>query len=309
MKVDEILKESTTITEAIPALNDIGLPPKFVHWLAKNRSFDHDLKVEELPGAPSAKKAQSSVILFVKNDETAYAFNKIDYWSRHGWQIFEYSNGEVTEHFEPTWADLKKQIGPARSGKFYSTSWGGGKSRAWDDKQSGSAADVKDRENVGHPEREDIYAYMNKVFLPKIRGQLEAMAADIFSNLQAIPRKVGTDGYHSNTDRQFLIRSRWSESARDEAIRYAEIIEQLAEDGFDYHVMKRWLESEKRLKKGRTDKYKDMDELERALHLEKTAPAKIAKSLLTTARHYHDKVLKIRKNIEKNKGEPRPPRR
>jgi len=305
MRYNEFLKEATTITEAIPALNDIGLPPKFAYWIAKNRSFDHDLEVEELPGAPSAKKAHSTVILFVKNDGTAYAINRIDYWGRKGWEIFEYSNGEVTEHFEPTWADLKKQIGPVRSGKFYSTSWGGGRQRYRSDKISGDAADVKDRENVGHPEREDIYKYMNKVFLPKIRGKLETMAADIFSNIQAIPRKVDTSGHYSNTDRQFLVRSRWNESARDEALRYAEIIEQLAEDGFDRDVMKRWLESEKRLKKGRTDKYKDMDELERALHLEKAAPAKIAKSLLNTAKHYHNEVLQIRKNIEKNKGEPR----
>jgi len=298
--------QAEQLNEKVAALRGINLPGEFSRHLAKKYNFYSTDKAELLHSTPTAKKVESGALLRVKDDGTAYLlYQQPKSWGQaKQWVAVSYVNDEIEAHKEPTFADIKSRFDMKGKGKYYFIPGRLGL-RGRPEKESGDAKDVADRENVGYPERENIWKYMNKVFHQKIKDKLGKMSDEILSTIHEIPRDRDPQGRKANTSRQFLVRSRWNESARDEAIRFAEVIEELADDGFDSDAINRWLKSQKRLKKGRLEKYKDMDELERALHLEKNMPAKLAKSLVDTATEYYNRVNKMKAAIKKNqdKGE------
>ena len=126
---------------------------------------------------------------------------------------------------------------------------------------------------------DDIFSYMNKTFMPRLKPKMEQMVDEIFSNLRRLPKDV--DRYRHKL-------SSYSRNQREEALRAASAIEDIMEKGFTSNTLYAFPELQG-VKGIMSDSHwgtaweKTMDTLEDLSKTDPLARAKWAKTLLDSA--------------------------
>lgn len=124
-----------------------------------------------------------------------------------------------------------------------------------------------------------IYTYMNEVFMPRMREQMETMVDDIYANLRKLSNHRR---YHG------------ARTEQEQALLEAEAIERIAKDGFTKETMEEFLILYGKKHNGFASTPRNQAELQKLLKNEPNAKAKWAKIVLDRAKMHHNEVKTMR---------------
>lgn len=285
----DLLKE--LLLEATPGMDSIKMPKKLAVKMFKEFDISHDEKPEEVIGTPTKAKAEGRMLIRINNDGSAHAMVKR--WG--GWSVWTYdpSTKKVTHKSEPNYSDAKKLLRIRKNnGKTFITM----NVHSRREKPESDIESVRDREDVGIP-GDDIYSYMSKTFLPKIRLKLDRMADGIYAGLRAIPRNYDQYGRKSKN------RGYGDKSAREVAMRAAEAIEDIAERGFTRDTMEQFLQFYGEYHTGFASVPANEREFERLMKEEPAARAKFANVIVKIAKKHFDRIQELKRDIAEEEKE------
>ena len=284
-----------TIEESTPNLNKEGFPTALSNFLMKEYNLKHDVTPKLVSKLPTIKEIQSGILIRVNSNGTAWAVHNRNSWTK-GWDIYIYdATGKITHKFEKKWSDAKKHVDTKanKNAKYYLLPLGF-ISDYRKDKPASDVDSVKDREKVGRID--NIYNYTNEVFLPRLKPKLEAMIEEIHANLRKVPRNRDKYGRVSNTNMD-MFGNRYTGSAREELLKAADMIEAIAENGFNRAIVEKFIYDYSDTNPAYRAWPDNDRELEKLLLSVPNAPAKIAQILYRSAKDLHQHTVKLRDKI------------
>lgn len=287
--------------EAAPGFDKIGVPKPLTRVLFKKFNLSHDVEPKHVEKI-TVKDLGTGILIRVNNDGSAGAILKL----RNEWVIFSYDpeSGKVTVHHEEKFSDAKKYLGIKKgNGKFYYIkNYSRDTFRARDKKPSSDVKDVERRERVGRLSNENIFPYLNKVFLPRIRNKLQNYVDEIYDTLRDIPRGYSATGkYDPNHLEKYSIIGNPMISARQRALQAAEFIEAVIDRGFTKDLVSKFIRTYGNYYKDIGSYYKNRREFLRLLDEEPAAAAKFAKILLLMGKNEYNKIKDLKMKILKDK--------
>ena len=283
MKIKEIVLENQ-LTEDLSNFTSVGIPAEFAKNILRKFKIDHDTKIEPVEGKPkNADIEEGNVIINLLPNGDVLALLKRREHPRFSASYNEYYRLELVDgEFKSTRttkiSDATK--GMTARGKFFRIS--SQSIRFFDpyrDKKP-TPDEIKDR-STDDPlagQTIDIYNYMDKVFMPKMRQQMEAMVDDIYANLRKLSKER---------------RWRGDRNQQEQALAAAAAIEKIAEEGFTGNSMEQFLATFGKRHGGFASIPRNESELKKLLKTEPNARAKWAKIILRAAKDEHERVKEM----------------
>lgn len=273
------------IVEDISNFTDRGIPAEFAKQVLKKFRIDHDVKIKPIEGKPKTSDIEAGdMIINLLPNGSVIAVLKVYHYA-----VFRSS---YNEYYRITFADGDFSVeettkvsaatkGMTAKGEFFRIS--NRSIRFSNNPRRGdkpSSDEIKDR-STDDPlagQSLDIYNYMDKTFMPKMRQQMEAMVDDIYANLRKLSK-----------DRRY----RGARNQQEEALEAAASIEKIAQDGFTRGTMEQFLATFAERHSGFASIPRNESELKKLLKTEPNARAKWAKIILRAAKDEHKRVKEM----------------
>lgn len=280
------------IVEDISNFTDRGIPAEFAKQILRKFKINHDVKIQPIEGKPKTSDIEDGdMIINLLPNGSVIAVLKVYHYA-----VFRSS---YNEYYRITFADGDFSVeettkistatkGMTSRGEFFRIS--NRSIRFSSDPRRGdkpTSDEIKDR-STNDPlagQSSDIYNYMDKTFMPKMRQQMEAMVDDIYANLRKLDKtknRWGSKRYYTGQRNQ-----------QEEALEAAASIEKIAEDGFTSETMELFLATFGKRHGGFASIPRNESELKKLLKNEPNARAKWAKIILRAAKDEHERVKEM----------------
>lgn len=280
------------IVEDVSNFTDRGIPREFAKQILRKFRIDHDVKIQPIEGKPKTSHIEAGdMIINLLSNGSIIAVLKVHITPRYSASYNEYrrltfKDGEFSD--EETTKISTATKGMTSRGEFFRISnrsirFSSDPSR----RDKPTSDEIKDR-STNDPlagQSVDIYNYMNKTFMPKMRQQMEAMVDDIYANLRKLDKtknRWGSKRYFTGQRNQ-----------QEEALEAAASIEKIAEDGFTRETMEQFLATFGKRHGGLASIPRNQSELKKLLKNEPNARAKWAKIILRAAKDEHKRVKEM----------------
>lgn len=241
MKITEsrlrrIIKEAI-VSESLSNFTDKGIPENFIEQLIKKVTMNHDAKIEEIDKMPKLSDMEvGKMIISVDGSGNAIAVTRR---YSHESKAYLYNRYELIDgklDRKPLWKGIVARKGMAK-GKLFIVDYAVGAEGR--DSTGGKDVDTVQREksdDILAGSAYGIYGYMNKVFLPRMKPELSRLMDDVFSNMRKF------SGSKTRTGDKVNVHGYGFKSQRVDAVRAANAIEAIAEEGFSKETMHDFLE-------------------------------------------------------------------
>ena len=282
MRLHEVIVEDN-VNEATTGLDSIGMPSELSIKLLQDFDFSHDKTPIKLDSAPSTNAAKQGYLIIRKAGNNWYTVTNIG----KQWHLYAYVDGKIKEDFGYKFSEVKPNFGSGRS-EWWRIPVG----MRRDEKPANDVDSVRQRKNATGKmgAGEGILTYANRVFLPGLKEKIGPMIDEIYSSIRSLPRdksQYGRNiGYHDK-------------SARQAALKYADTMEEILENGFTRDTIKTFLDSMGRLSQG----WGSIPANEKALKYtleEPNARAKFAKTLIDIAKKQYDRFQEMKSRVEQS---------
>lgn len=288
MKISDFTTNSNQLTESVKNFTDAGIPRAFAEKLLSQYRVKHDAELKPIEGKPRRADIDSGDMLInvLPSGEVLAVMIHFRRGQYSYLRVRYTEDGEIQERFTDS-------IGEATSGMtkrgpmFMLDHYGLSGNRHRGEKPTPD--EIERRKTSGDTlagSVADIFSYMNKTFLPRLKPQMEQMVDEIYSNLRKLPKDQ--DKYGSRL-------SSYSRDQRTEALAAAGAIEDIMEKGFTRDTLNDFLALEGVKIASRSyygDTWKSLtDALTEFSKGDKLARAKWAKTFLAGAKHYWQMVM------------------
>jgi hypothetical protein len=285
----ELLKEASlllkeikkSLNEDLGSFKKAGIPDEFSKYLLRTLAFKHDSEIETMTAKPKASDLKSGVIFInvISPTEVRSIFKggsdlyyRIDYSESTGAKTTSYAS------------NLKNALSGIGTGKYFRIRIPLSVINGFARKAKLTPDQVKSKSTADAlaGSDENIYGYMNDVFMKGLKPKLESMIDDIFNNLRKMSTAKNKAGYKSE-----------QQSALDDA----EMIQSIIDNGFNRNNMEQFLSTLNKKKYKPATGFGSIPQNEKKLKdVLKNVPnarAKWAKVVLDMATELHKKSMEL----------------
>jgi hypothetical protein len=288
------------ISESVKTFTDAGIPRDFAEKLVSQFQVKHDAELKPVDGKPrKADLDRGDMLINVLPSGEVIAMmtdlvDAITAFFKDGSPIGEYirlrytPDGELKTSYHKSirnaLSGMTKQ-GPMFMLKHQGTRWSGMMRL---DKPDAEDQDIERRtygSDTISGEVGDVFSYMNKVFLPRMKSMLGRMVDEIYSNLRKLPKDLNMYGHRADV----------MNSQRAAALAAASAIEDIIDEGFTQSSLAEFLKTEGAKVSSSHYYATSWENLRDALRDfaegDKLARAKWAKAFLDGARYHWQQVM------------------
>jgi len=256
-RILEILNESSELSK-------LGFPKEFISAVYKSSNLDASSTPTKLSKKPtSLEELKDGVYLSKTADDNFYALRITE----DGKKVFgfSYENGKMNDSVGLSIKDAVKFL---KSGLYFKVEFKSyNKSRA--------AVDKDKSDNKSISSKNEILDYMNKVFLPKFKSDINEHLDYIYANLRKLSSKK--DYYSLPTD-------------QEQALQIAKNLEDISKNGFNNDSVSKFLVLNKQNIGGFGSFYKDASNFVAMMEEKPNAKAEFAKMLYTSIKTLRTRV-------------------
>lgn len=284
----KLVGEDSQINEEMSSWTDAGLDSDIAKYVLKKYHFKHNPEWAEVK-KPKASEVYQGDLFMLPN---AVVFKHPESRSANSYyvRIEKDSDGQIKEDWTGKISEAFKGLRGSWK-KITKNSWFSGTFRRTKGGMTGAETDAALDQDPLAGSSQNIYNYMNKTFMPRLQPKLDQYVDEIFAGLRKLPKD--RDKYNQRFSPRNDSFFRNPASMREEAISYANVLEQLAEEGFTQRTMKNFLRHYGTLRTGFRSIPDNEKELSRLLKTEKLARQKLAKLILDEAKALKDQVDKL----------------
>jgi hypothetical protein len=289
MRFTEILQED------VVNFTDRGIPREFAENLLKRFKINNDAEIESIEGKPKSSDIERGdlIINTQQGDEVVavlkQVFETFDMRFVTIYHRITYQDGEFEVEEHSKLADAAKGMTSRGGAEFLRISSQEIRISNKAERDAKPTDDEirkrQDSEDALAGGTVDIYAYMNKTFMPKMRAQMETMVDEIYANIRKLDKTKNRWGNKRSDTRQ--------KNQQEEAIAAAGAIESIAGNGFSRETMAEFLKTFGKYHSGFGSIPRNEQELEKLLQNEPNARAKWAKIVLASAKNHLSRVKQM----------------
>lgn len=283
------------IVEDVSNFTDRGIPAEFAKQILRKFKINHDAEIESIEGKPKTSDVEKGdlIINVQQNDDVVAVLKQvIETFDMKFVTIYHriiLSDGEFQVTDRRKLSDATKGMTSRGGAEFFRISNRDirlSNAAERDDKPTDDEIQRRrDSEDALAGGTDDIYAYMDKTFMPKMRAQMESMVDEIYANLRKLDKtKNRWGGKRSYIDQR---------NQQEEALAAAGAIESIAENGFTGETMEEFLRTFGKYHSGFASIPRNERELEKLLKTEPNARAKWAKIVLASAKNHLSRVRQM----------------
>jgi len=283
----ESLKKSQGISESVKNFTNVGIPREYAEAFMKKYAVKQEAPIKEIDGVPKTSDIEEgSFIINVLPNGDVRGLGKTEVgFKEYRYSLLHMIDGEIVRPDRTANYNQAKQ-GMSKKGKFYTlhqSYWGLYRGRKPDETRTSQDQMVSG---------ENIYGYMDKMFMTKMKPMLTQMSKDIWNKSEELDDKRP---------------SIYSDSDLERAMKYRGYIKDFIEQGFTRKSMEDMLTMVNAYSPYSRKTYEQTEEaLKKALAEIPAFRAKWAKQILSAARNYHKQVnnMYYKSTIDALKGEP-----
>lgn len=289
-------------------MDSIGVPKALSVELVKNLRVDASKEPTPVAAASiSTYETLKDKIALRKTKDGWYALyilyvEKYDDYIDKKYFVVYPINGRYETFSSNKLSDVKPKFGSGPS-KYWTLEYSDRRRIARNPKPPSDVDSVRRRMGSDDMTGGDIWAYANRVFLPKISDRLRAQADEIYAQIRSLPKNVNQFGKPTTGPSSF-------KTAREAALSYADALENLAERGFNREVYKEFLKASGRAYQSTMNEfgslydYLQLNKLPSSeavfaeLISEPNSRARLAKTLLSMGRKIVDDFEQFKANVK-----------
>jgi len=230
-----IMKFKDIITESVKTFTDAGIPRDFAEQLVSKFKVKHDAELTRVEGKPrKADLERGDMLINVLPSGEVIAMMTDDGLRSSGYMRIRYTpEGEFKTGYHTSIQDALS--GMTKRGPMFMLKHDGIFGLRRLEKPDAEDQDIDRRTYGGDTisgEVGNIFEYMNRVFMPKMKPVLQRMVDEIYSNLRKLPKDLNKYGRNASV----------MNSQRAEALEAASAIEDIIEQGFNRESLAEFLQ-------------------------------------------------------------------
>lgn len=284
----KMVGEESQLNEDMSSWTEAGLDPDIAKYVLRKYQFNHDPDWDEVK-KPKASEIHEGNLFMLPN---AVVFKHPESRSANAYyvRIEKDQDGKIQEDWTSKISEAFKGLRGSWK-RIAKSNWMDAWFRRTKGGMTGAETDAALDQDTLAGSSAGIYSYMNQTFMPRLKPKLEQYVDEIFAGLRKLPKD--RDKYNKKFSPRNNSFYQKPSSMREVAISYANVLEQLIEDGFTRRTMEDFLRSYGTLHSGFGSIPDNEQELARLLKTEKMARQKLAKLILDEAKRLKDMVDKL----------------